>query len=191
MKGQNIGYVRVSSIGQNTERQLADVALDKTFEDKASGKNTDRPQLKACMDHLRSGDVLHVHSIDRLARNLKDLQTIVDDLKGKGVSVNFHKENLIFDASTSNPMQELMFQMLGAFAQFERTLTMERQREGIQAAKARGQKLGAPAKVTEAQATEIKELCLVVGADKSAIAKQFGISRPTLYKIAPIDKQGA
>ena len=135
------------------------------------------------MDHLRSGDVLHVHSIDRLARNLKDLQTIVDDLKGKGVSVNFHKENLIFDASTSNPMQELMFQMLGAFAQFERTLTMERQREGIQAAKARGQKLGAPAKVTEAQATEIKELCLVVGADKSAIAKKFGISRPTLYKL--------
>ena len=183
MKGHNVGYVRVSSVGQNTERQLADVALDKIFEDKASGKNTDRPQLKACMEHLRSGDILHIHSIDRLARNLKDLQTIIDDLKSKGVSVNFHKENLIFSAVDNNPMQELMFQMLGAFAQFERTLTMERQREGIQAAKARGQKLGAPPKLTAQEIKEIKELANVVGADQSAIAKLYRISRPTLYKI--------
>ena len=106
--------------GQNTERQLADVALDRIFEDKISGKNTDRPELAKCLDHLREGDVLHIHSIDRLARNLKDLQTIVDDLKGKKVSTHFHKENLIFDASINNPMQQLMFQMLGSFARNNR-----------------------------------------------------------------------
>lgn len=182
MKGHSIGYIRVSSVDQNTERQLVDIKLDKAFTEKATGKNTDRPELTKCIAHLRSGDTLHVHSIDRLARNLKDLQTLVDDLKCKGVSVHFHKENLIFDASISNPMQDLMFQMLGAFAQFERTLIKERQREGIAAAQARGQKLGAPAKLSLPQVEEIKAL-LVPGADKSKIAKQFGISRPTLYKI--------
>lgn len=182
MNGHNIGYIRVSSGSQNSERQLTDLELDATFTDKASGKNTDRPELTKCLAHLRSGDKLHVHSIDRLARNLKDLQEIVGALKIKGVSIHFHKENLIFDASTSSPMQELMFQMLGAFAQFERTLIKERQREGIAAAQARGQKLGAPAKLSLSQVAEIKDLALP-GADKSAIAKQFGISRPTLYKI--------
>ena len=182
MKGHNIGYIRVSSGGQNTERQLADIPTDRVFEDKASGKNTDRPELARCLGHLREGDTLHVHSIDRLARNLKDLQTIVETLTKKGVSVNFHKENLIFESSNSSPMHTLMFQMLGAFAEFERTLIKERQREGINAAKARGQKLGAPAKLTAAQVIELKER-VSLGDDKSKIAKEFGISRPTLYKI--------
>ena len=181
MKGQNIGYVRVSSIGQNTERQLLDIELDSTFTDKASGKDTNRPELKRCLSHLRAGDILHVHSIDRLARNLKDLQTIVETLTKKGVAVNFHKEHLVFESNTS-PMHTLMFQMLGAFAEFERTLTRERQREGIEAAKARGQKLGAPAKLSSEQTTEIKDK-VANGDDKSKIAKEYGISRPTLYKI--------
>lgn len=181
MKGQNIGYVRVSSVDQNTDRQLIDVTLDLTFTDKASGKDTKRPELAKCLVHLRNGDVLHVHSIDRLARNLKDLQMLVDVLTKKGVTVNFHKENLIFETNTS-PMHMLMFQMLGAFAEFERTLTRERQREGIEAAKARGQKLGAPSKLTDAAAAEIREK-ISAGGDKSQVAKHFGISRPTLYKI--------
>jgi DNA invertase Pin-like site-specific DNA recombinase len=182
MSVQIIGYIRVSSVGQNTERQLADVTLDRVFEDFTSGKNTDRPQLKECMNHLRIGDELHVHSIDRLARNLKDLQTIVDELKDKGISVHFHKENLIFDATNSNPMQELMFQMLGAFAQFERALIKERQKEGIDVAQAKGKKFGAPPKVTSDQVIEIHHQ-LTLNSDKSKVAKQFGISRPTLYKI--------
>ena len=182
MKGQNIGYIRVSSVGQNTERQLVDVELDKTFTDKASGKDTDRPELTRCLNHLRAGDVLHIHSIDRLARNLKDLQTIVKELTEKGVIVNFHKEHLIFESNTS-PMNTLMFQMLGAFAEFERTLTRERQREGIEAAKARGQKLGAPSKLTDEQIIELRVAVNEKGADKSVIAKRFGVSRPTLYKL--------
>lgn len=182
MTGQSIGYIRVSSGSQNTDRQLADIALDSTFTDQVSGKNTDRPELERCFNHLRSGDTLHVHSIDRLARNLKDLQGIVETLTKKGVTVNFHKEKLIFEASTTNPMQVLMFQMLGAFSEFERTLIKERQREGIAAAQARGQKLGAPAKLTATQVLELKER-VGLGEDKSKIAKDFGISRPTLYKI--------
>jgi len=189
MKGQNVGYIRVSSTSQNTERQLADVQLDRTFTDKASGKDANRPELSNCLNHLREGDTLHVHSIDRLARNLKDLQTIIEELTNKGVTVEFYKEHLTFSKDVNDPsnpkfaMQTLMLQMLGAFAQFERTLIKERQREGIEAAKAKGKKLGAPSKLTTEQMTEIKRRA-ETGEDKSKIAKEFGISRPTLYKIA-------
>ncbi|MDO9160891.1 MAG: recombinase family protein [Methylococcaceae bacterium] len=182
MKGQNVGYIRVSSTSQNTERQLAEVQLDRTFTDKASGKDTNRPELSNCINHLREGDSLHVHSIDRLARNLKDLQVIIETLTHKGVTVKFYKEYLTFEASNSSPMQTLMLQMLGAFAEFERTLIKERQREGIEAAKARGQKLGAPSKLTSEQAAQIKAR-IDQGEDKSKVAKEFGISRPTLYKL--------
>jgi len=182
MKGHAVGYIRVSSIAQNTARQLVDVALDITFTDKLSGKDTKRPELQRCMNHLRAGDALHVHSIDRLARDLKDLQTIVEDLTGKGVTVKFHKENLTFSADKGNPMQTLMLQMLGAFAEFERTLINERQREGIAAAKANGVKLGAPQKLTEAQIADLKARA-AGNEDKSRLAKEFGISRPTLYKL--------
>jgi DNA invertase Pin-like site-specific DNA recombinase len=189
MKGQNVGYIRVSSTSQNTERQLADVQLDRTFTDKASGKDANRPELSNCLNHLREGDTLHVHSIDRLARNLKDLQTIIEELTNKGVTVEFYKEHLTFSKDVNDPsnpkfaMQTLMLQMLGAFAQFERTLIKERQREGIEAAKAKGKKLGAPTKLTSEQASQIKAR-IDRGEDKSKVAKEFGISRPTLYKIA-------
>jgi DNA invertase Pin-like site-specific DNA recombinase len=182
MKGQNIGYIRVSSTSQNTERQLTDVALDRIFTDKASGKDANRPELSNCLNHLREADVLHVHSIDRLARNLKDLQTIIETLTHKGVTVKFYKEHLTFEASNTSPMQTLMLQMLGAFAEFERTLIKERQREGIEAAKASGKKLGAPAKLTTEQTAELKAR-VEQGEDKSKVAKEYGISRPTLYKL--------
>lgn len=182
MKGHNVGYIRVSSLAQNTARQLADLELDCTFTDKLSGKDTKRPELQRCMNHLRTGDVLHVHSIDRLARDLKDLQTIVEELTSKGVTVKFHKENLTFSADKGNPMQTLMLQMLGAFAEFERTLINERQREGIAAAKAKGVKLGAPQKLNDQQIAELKERA-TGNEEKSKLAKEFGISRPTLYKL--------
>lgn len=181
MAGQNVGYIRVSSIQQNTDRQMADIQLDKIFEDKASGKDIKRPQLEACLEHLRQGDTLHVHSIDRLARNLLDLQKIIAELVSRGVAVHFHKENMVFSTDT-NPMQALMFQMLGAFAEFERSMIKERQAEGIAAAIGNGVKFGAPAKLTPEQITELKAR-VAQGGDKSKIAKEFGISRPTLYKL--------
>ena len=137
MTGQQVGYVRVSTLIQNTSRQLDGVALHKVFEDKASGKNVDRPQLTACLAHLREGDTLHVHSMDRLCRNLDDLRRIVKDLTGRGVVVKFHKEGLSFTAEDS-PMSNLLLSMLGAVAEFERSLILERQREGIQIAKGEG-----------------------------------------------------
>ena len=179
MAGQNVGYIRVSSIDQNAGRQLQDVTLDITFEDKCSGKDTNRPQLQACLRHLRRGDILHVHSIDRLARSLKDLQALVEELVGRGVEVHFHKENLVF-AGDGNPMQKLMLQMMGAFAEFERSMIRERQREGIAAAKAKGKQIGAKPKLTAGQTTELREKA-AGEANKTALAREYGISRQTLY----------
>ena len=136
--GARVGYIRVSAADQNTERQLADMTLDKIFTDKLSGKDTARPQLQACMGYLREGDELFVHSLDRLARNLADLQKLVDELTRKGVTLHFLKEHLTFQAGEANALHKLMFQMLGAFAQFERALIRERQREGIAVARSEG-----------------------------------------------------
>lgn len=136
-----VGYVRVSSADQNTERQLDGMKLDKVFEEKMSGRNTDRPQLQTCLEFLREGDRLHIHSMDRLARNLKDLLTIVDDLTTRGVTVKFKTENLEF-TSKENPMGQLMLAMLGACHQFELAMIRARQKEGIAKAKERGQQLG-------------------------------------------------
>jgi DNA invertase Pin-like site-specific DNA recombinase len=180
MKGQHVGYVRVSSIGQNTDRQLADIELDEVFEEKASAKSTvDRPVLAQCLKHVRKGDVLHVHSIDRLARNLAELQSLIDGLVQRGVSVHFHKENLLF-SGTADPMQRLMLQMMGAFAEFERSLIRERQREGIAQARKAGKQIGRARSLTPEQVREIKER-LARGETKASVAAAFGISRPTLY----------
>lgn len=179
MTGQNVGYIRVSSIDQNTDRQLNDIALDEVFEDKASGKNKDRPSLQACLKHLRKGDTLHVHSIDRLARNMSDLLSVVEDLTNKSVCVRFHKENLTF-TDNENPMDKLMLQMVGAFAEFERAMIKSRQREGIAAAQKRGVQIGAKPKLTSKQVSEIK-LRASRGEQKATLAKEYGVSRQTLY----------
>jgi len=176
----NVGYIRVSSYSQNTDRQLIGVDLDKTFTEKASAKNADRPQLQACMEWARDGDVLHVHSIDRLARNLQDLQNIVQQLTDKGVKVHFHKESLIFGGDNNNPMQKLMFQMLGAISEFERTLINERRKEGMAAAKAAGKQIGAKRKLSDEDVALIKRK-LANGDTKKGLALEYGVSRQTLY----------
>lgn len=136
-----VGYVRVSSVDQNTERQLDGLTLDKVYTDKASGKDTDRPQLQAMLEYVREGDCIVVHSIDRLARSLADLLSLVQSLNTKGVQVQFIKEQLLFTGD-DNPTQHLMLSMMGAVAQFERAMIKERQREGIAKAKARGEYKG-------------------------------------------------
>lgn len=179
-----VGYIRVSTVEQKGDRQLANVELDKIFEDKASGGNTKRPGLQACLDYLREGDTLHVHSIDRLARNLAELQEMVNGLVKEGITIVFHKENLIFTPDkANNPCQELMLQMLGAFAQFELSLIRERQAEGIAAAKAKGVKFGRPG-LDDDLVAAIKER-LAAGIPIAHIAKELGVTRPTVYKYAP------
>ena len=133
----DIGYVRISSIDQNTVRQLDGVQLSKVYTDKCSGKDTNRPQLLVLLDSVREGDTVHVHSIDRLARSLSDLLKLVESLNEKGVSVHFHKENLLFTGA-DDKYQNLMLQMMGAVAEFEREMIRERQREGIAKAKVAG-----------------------------------------------------
>lgn len=136
----HVAYIRVSTVDQNTDRQLADVGIefDKVFEDKASGKDTQRPQLQAMLEYVRDGDTLHVHSIDRLSRSLEDLISTVKSLNAKGVAVNFHKENLEFTAEKISPMNDLILNIFGAVAQLERALSKERQMEGIAKAKDKG-----------------------------------------------------
>src|SRR5580698_4658811 len=136
-KGQRIGYVRVSSYDQSPERQLEHLEVDRVFTDKASGKDTQRPQLQALLAYAREGDTLVVHSMDRLARNVDDLRRIVQQQTKRGVRLQFVKENLTFTGEDA-PMANLMLSVLGAVAQFERDLIKERQREGIALAKQRG-----------------------------------------------------
>ncbi len=177
----DIGYVRVSSVDQNDGRQLAGVELDKKFKDKCSGKDTKRPKLSLCMDFLREGDTLHVHSIDRLARNMADLQRIVADLTAKKITVKFHNENLEF-GTKKNPILTLQLQMMGAFAEFERAMIRERQREGILLAKQQGKQIGAKPKLKPKQIREIKSR-LKKGETKKAVAKEYQVSRQTIYNI--------
>jgi DNA invertase Pin-like site-specific DNA recombinase len=180
MSNQIVGYIRVSSQGQNTARQLAGLKLDKEFVDMVTGSNQDREGLKECMAYVREGDQLVVDSIDRLARNLQDLQEIVDKLIKKGVSVRFIKENLTFNAH-KDPIATLTLQIMGAFAEFERTMIRSRQREGINAAKKAGKHLGRPNKVNSKFIKEAKEKFENKQSIRS-IAKDMNVSRATIYK---------
>lgn len=180
MTGQHVGYIRVSSIDQNTIRQLDGVSLNKTFTEKLSGKDTQRPILQECLSYIRQGDTLHVHSIDRLARNAKDLLNLVEQILAKGATVSFNKNNLVFSPDTKDHMAKLQLTMLAAFAEFERELIRERQLEGIAIAKANG-KYSGRRKITDEIIEEAKAR-VEAGESLSRVAKALNISRETLYK---------
>lgn len=179
-KHQRVGYKRVSSVDQSTERQLDGLELDRVFEDKASGKDTNRPALAEAIKYLRDGDTLVVHSMDRMARNTEDLLRLVRELNGKGVTVEFAKEHLTFSGNSSDPMAHLMMTMLAGFAQFERSMIRERQREGIELAKAKGVYKGRKPSLTDEQAEQLRGR-IAAGEKKAVVAREFGISRETLY----------
>lgn len=178
--GKRVGYIRVSTVEQNTERQLEGIQLDKRFTDKASGKDANRPQLQAALDYLREGDVLVVHSMDRLARNLDDLRRIVLDLTQRGVMVEFEKEHLTFTGEDS-AMSKLLLSVMGAFAEFERSLLKERQREGIAIAKTKGVYKGRKPSLTPDRVVELRSRA-AAGEKKAGLAREFKISRETLYQ---------
>ncbi|MGL1933302.1 MAG: recombinase family protein [Desulfotalea sp.] len=140
---KTVNYIRVSSVDQNEDRQTDNLPkANKVFLEKASGSSADRPQLKAMLDYIREGDTIHIYSIDRLARNLIDLNKIVLQIKELGAAIKFQKENLIFGAGDSEALSDLLFNFLGSFAQFELSLIKERQAEGIASAKAKGKNFG-------------------------------------------------
>jgi DNA invertase Pin-like site-specific DNA recombinase len=178
-----VGYKRVSTLEQNTQRQLEGVTLDKVFEDKLSGKDRERPQLQAAINFVREGDTLVIHSLDRLARNLVDLCQIVKELNGKGVTVSFQKEQLTFAAGKDDPFAtlQMQMQMLASFAQFERSLLLQRQREGIALAKAAGKYKGRKQTLTPAQVEELRARAALGAASKADLAEEYHISRQTLY----------
>jgi DNA invertase Pin-like site-specific DNA recombinase len=180
MLGQRIGYIRVSTLDQHVERQLEGIAVDKTFIDHASGKDTTRPQLELLMSFVRTGDTVIVHSMDRLARNLDDLRRIVRTLTDRGVRIEFVKEHLVFTGEDS-PMASLMLSVMGAFAEFERALIHERQREGIALAKQRGAYKGRKKSLSQTEVAQLRER-LTTGISKAQVARALGISRQTLYQ---------
>jgi len=178
-KGQRIGYIRVSSADQNTARQLEGVELDRVFTDHLSGKDMARPQLEAMLAFVREGDTLVVHSMDRLARNLDDLRSLVATLTKRGVRVEFIKEQLSFSGEAS-PMAQLLLSVMGAFAEFERSLIRERQREGISLAKAAGKYKGCKKSLSQQQVQNAREQ-IAQGVSKARVARDLGVSRETLY----------
>ena len=180
MQGQRIGYVRVSSFDQNPERQLEQVEVGKVFTDKASGKDTQRPELDSLLAFVREEDTVVVHSMDRLARNLDDLRRLVQKLTRRGVRIEFVKECLTFTGEDS-PMANLMLSVMGAFAEFERALIRERQREGIALAKQRGAYRGRKKALSPERAAELLQR-VKAGEQKAKLAREFGISRETLYQ---------
>jgi DNA invertase Pin-like site-specific DNA recombinase len=179
-KGQRLGYVRVSSVEQNAERQLEQLNADRVFTDRASGKDTARPQLQALLAYAREGDTIVVHSMDRLARNVDDLRRLVQQQTKRGLRLQFVKENLTFTGEDS-PMADLMLSVLGAVAQFERDLIRERQREGIALAKQRGAYRGRKPALTADQAAVLRQR-VRAGEKKAHLAREYGISRETLYQ---------
>lgn len=175
-------YKRVSTADQNLDRQLVDMKCDREYVEKISGKDTNRPQLQALLQNIRQGDVVHVHELSRLGRSVKDLLNIVEQIVQMGGTVKFHKEGLVFTGENKDPFQSLMLNLLSSIAQFERDLLLERQREGISIAKAKGKYRGKQSKFSEADVARIREEFQSCD-NKQKLADRFGITRGYLYEL--------
>ena len=187
-----VGYIRVSSLDQNPDRQVEELnhqGVEKLFIDRMSGKDVDREELQKMLTFVREGDDLYVHSLDRLARNLADLLNLVQDLTTRGVSVHFLGEKLDFEAGkNASPVAKLMLSMVGAFAEFERSMIKRRQAEGIALAKERGAYKGRQRSVTEEQIATIRSL-IDQGVPLTVAARKVGVSRSTVYKYMSLSKK--
>lgn len=172
-----IGYQRVSTVDQTSARQELG-KVDRLFEDKASGGNADRPALQELLSYIRASDEVVVFSIDRLARNLRDLEDIIREVNSKGATVSFLTERLTF-SGTDDAMSVLMLQMMGSFAQFERTMIKKRQAEGIAVAKTNGVYKGRKPSIDRKSILDMLETGLSITATASAL----GISRQSVYRI--------
>lgn len=180
-----IGYVRVSSLDQNPDCQIEDLKaqqVEKIFMDIISGKSTDRPELQKMLSFIREGDTLIVHSLDRLARNLGDLLGMVEDLTNRGISIHFIAERLDFEAGKdASPTSKLMLSMVGAFAEFERSMIKRRQQEGISLAKERGVYTGRKRSVSDETLQKVKDM-VQQGIPLAKAAALNHVSRSTVYR---------
>ncbi len=173
-----LGYRRVSTLEQNLDRQ--DLGqTDKTFEEKQSATSSkDQPELQNLMEFAREGDEVIVWSIDRMARDLRDLQSIIQSLLDKNASITFLSEKLTFSAVSNDPFAKLQLHLMGAFAEFERSIIRKRQAEGIAKAKERGVYKGRKPSIDSRKILELKEQ----GLDPTKIANEMGISRVSVYR---------
>ena len=178
----NIGYVRVSTVDQNEARQieaLKKYGIEKWYSEKVSGKDLNRPKLQEMLDFVREGDTIFIHDFSRISRSVKDLLSLIDLIEAKKVHLVSVKENL----DTSTPAGRLMLTMIGAINEFERANLLERQAEGIAIAKAKGKYKGRKAIEINEAFIEGYNKYLARKLSKSALAKELGISRPTLDKL--------
>lgn len=177
-----VGYIRVSSIDQNPARQREGLEVGKVFEESVSAKARERPVLEEALRFVREGDALVVYSMDRLGRSLVDLVNIVEGLTSRGVAVEFVKEKLRFTKGDDDPFAKLQFQIFAAVAEFERSMIKQRQREGLAAARAARGKLGGRPKVISNEIVAEATRLIEGGMTKTAVAKELGIGRATLYR---------
>lgn len=179
----NIGYARVSTDDQSLDLQrdaLKAHACERLYEEHASGKNADRPELEQALKALRPGDTLTVWRLDRLGRSLSDLLRIVTDLESRGVGFVSLTEQI----NTASPSGKLVFHLFASLAEFERNLIRERTMAGLTAARARGKPNGRPKKITGKDLEMARALMADRSNDVGAIAKRFGVHRSTLYRLA-------
>jgi DNA invertase Pin-like site-specific DNA recombinase len=173
-----VGYRRVSSLDRALARQELEGA-ERIFEEKESGAKRDRPALSEMINYIRDGDTVIVHSIDHLARDLRDLQDIIEKINGKGASISFQTEGLTFKADKADPIATLQLQMIGAFAQFERAIIRKRQAEGIAKAKDRGVYKGRKQSI---DAEKVRRLH-AEGYGASEIARTMDVGRASVYRL--------
>ena len=178
MTGKKIGYLRVSTLLQNEERQLNGIELDKEFVEKASARDTNRPVLKTMLDFIREGDEVYIHDISRLARNISDLHSLVETITGKGAVLKFVKENLTFASDRNDPMSELLLNLLGSVYAFERQILLERQREGVQIAKQAGKYTGRKKSIDTGEILKTLES----GLSMRKTAEELGISLSSVQR---------
>tara|TARA_R110000796_G_C14536664_1_gene432468 strand:+ start:198 stop:1073 length:876 start_codon:yes stop_codon:yes gene_type:complete len=177
--GQIVGYRRVSTKGQNLARQELPDVTGRVFEEKLSGANRDRPALQEMLSYIRDGDEVHVHSIDRLARSLTDLNSIVTEINSKGASIRFLSEQLHFQGSNDDPVNKLMFHMLGAFSEFEHSLISKRRQEGIEKAKADGKYKGRKPSINHDLVCDL----LARGARAEEVAEWLSVGVASVFRI--------
>ena len=190
LTGALIRYARVSTRDQKLDRQtraLTAAGCIRIFTDKKSGKNAEREELRNALDYLRPGDILVVESLDRLGRSLQDLIAIVSGLRRQGVGLRSLKEAI----DTTTPGGRLVFHVFAALAEFIRELIVEGTLEGLDAARARGQRLGRPPAMTPEQVGHARALLARLDASIASIARLLGVSRSTLYKYVPELKPGS
>lgn len=182
-QGQTVAYLRVSSTDQNLARQFELVGdVDKTFQEKVSGKSRDgRAALDEMISYVRAGDTVIIASMDRLARSLTDLRAIVTELVDKGVTVSFIKERLTFEPDHDDKYAAFQLSVLGAVAELERAIILERQKDGIEAAKARGVYKGRVRSLKPSDVAAARQ-DIAAGVPKAEVARRLGVDRATIYR---------